>query len=250
MFDIEITSNCNKSCRICPRDRFLRNGRTMRDDTFGLLLSWLPTDCDIMLAGFGEPLLNPHCAGYVRRLTDTGRSCTILTNGKKLTGSLVDQLFDCGLNKLQISILPDEGMDQILKFVPIIKPGLRSRVCFNVIIGNPDLHIVNTSEVLDLGFLIDFKKVHNRAGALCPGIPSSDLKTCGTYFSVSFISADGDIFNCSNDINGQYPISNIRDMSFGKLLEYKSRMLGNKPVCNLCYNCTDEYRVINFKGLR
>lgn len=247
MFDIEITTICNKQCPICPRHNFMRDGLSMTSETFALLLEWLPKDCDIMFAGFGEPLINPNLPQYIRLLTESGRSCTVLTNGKKLSDMIIDELFDSGLNKLQISILQDEGMDQLRKFVPIIKPEYRSRVCFNVIVSDTDFVLDNADEILNMGFIVDYKKVHNRGGSLCAGIPSTDLKTCGTFFSVSFISADGGIFCCSNDINGRFRIGNVRDLTFGKLIEYKRNFLGDKSVCKLCDQCTDEFRVRNFE---
>ena len=81
MFDVELTTNCNKRCYLCPREKLTRTNLSMTKSTFEILLDWLPSDCDVFFAGFGEPLLNENCAAFVKALHDSGRKTSIMTNG-------------------------------------------------------------------------------------------------------------------------------------------------------------------------
>lgn len=247
MFDVELTTSCNKHCPVCPRDKMSRNGWHMSSDVFDLLCEWLPVDCDVFFAGLGEPLLHESCVVFINKLHNTGRKTSIMTNGTLLSKSKLEELFSAGLDKLQISIIQQTDMPLIPQYVRLLDDNYKSRTVFNIIAETETVEMDSSLELLqNEGIRYYVKKVHNRAGYLYPSPNPGVLQTCATFFCDTFIDAKGGIYTCSNDINGRYCIGAIDSMSFNDLLNYKKLFLGDKAVCSLCLQCTDEYRIKHF----
>lgn len=247
MFDVELTTACNKQCYICPRDKMTRVGQNMSLAIFDILCNWLPKDCDVFFAGMGEPLLHKSCAEFVKKLHLSGRKTSIMTNARLLSEAKLSELFSVGLDKLQISIIYKTDMSLIPNYLSIIADNNKNNVVFNII---KDVNTEISKRELDFfqekGLRYCIKQVHNRAGHLYTADNNMDLHTCATFFCDTFISANGEIFVCSNDINGRHSIDNIQNISFLELLEYKKKFIGNKQICSLCLQCTDEYREKHF----
>lgn len=55
------------------------------------------------LHNFGEPLLHPHLAGFVRRCTERSVTASFFTNGILLTPEILDELTKAGLRFIHIS---------------------------------------------------------------------------------------------------------------------------------------------------
>ncbi|MBR4373698.1 MAG: radical SAM protein [Treponema sp.] len=251
MFDVELTTNCNKKCYLCPREKLTRTNLSMTKATFEILLDWLPSDCDVFFAGFGEPLLHEKCTEFVKHLYNSGRRTSIMTNGILLSAKKIAELFDAGLEKLQISIMQKTDLEKIPHFVKIISAEYKNRVVFNII---KEKEMNDDSEMLS--FLNDnemkhcIKIAHNRAGLLYSAFHNDELLTCATFFCDTYINADGEIQVCSSDINNLHGIGSIHSMTFAELVEYKKQFLGNKEICQICANCTDEYRLKHFEGVK
>ncbi len=247
MFDVELTTECNKKCDICPREKLLRKKRYMNECVFDKLCSWLPNNCDVFFAGFGEPLLHKSCANYVRELHKTGRGTSIMTNGILLSEEKVVELFDAGLDKLQISIIQKNDIQRISHFTGLIPPKFKKRVFFNII---KEIDMPSAKEAIitlkENDWLFCEKLVHNRAGLLYDAYNYSQTVTCATFFCDTFINSDGEIHVCSNDINGLYNIGTIDNVSHTELIHYKTQFFGNNKICPLCDNCNDEYRIKHF----
>lgn len=247
MFDVEITTFCNKCCYVCPREKLTRVGHEMTQEVFDSLCRWLPDDCDVFFAGLGEPLLHKQCTKYVHQLHLSGRKTSIMTNGQLLSATKVRELFAAGLDKLQISIIQKTDLASIKHFAALIADEYKGKVVFNIIKESESEEPQKELELLqEKGFGFCIKKVHNRAGHLYAEENIGDLQTCATFFCDTFISAMGEIFVCSNDINGRHSIGDIRNISFHDLLEYKKKFMGNQQICSICSQCTDEYRMKHF----
>lgn len=250
MFDVEITTNCNKKCYLCPREKLTRTNRNMTEETFTLLCEWLPEKCNVFLAGLGEPLLHDSCTDFISKLHNSGRKTSIMTNGTLLTDEKINKLFSAGLDKLQISIIQKTDLEKISYFTELIPVEYKNLVVFNIIKEDkmPDA----SKELLFLktnGWKYCIKLAHNRAGLLFPSEYGKELKTCATFFCDTCINADGEIHVCSNDINGKHNVGTISSMTFGELIEYKKRFLGNRQICPICAQCTDEYRLKHFEEI-
>ena len=250
MFDVELTTNCNKKCYLCPRERLTRTNKKMTGETFELLCRWLPQECHVFFAGFGEPLLHDSCPDFIKELHNSGRKTSIMTNGILLTDEKINQLFSAGLDKLQISIIQKTDLDRIPYFTKLVPAEYQNRIVFNII---KEEQMPDASEELACleahGWKYCIKLAHNRAGLLFPADCGKKLKTCATFFCDTYINADGEIYVCSNDINGKHNIGTIKSMTFTELTEYKKQFLGNRQICPICTQCTDEYRLKHFEEI-
>ncbi len=251
MFDVEITTICNKHCYICPREKFERINRKMTKETFDILCNWLPSDCDVFFAGFGEPLTHELCIEFIQKLHKSGRGTSIMTNGILLNKNLISQLFENGLDKLQISIIKKLELTRLPHFFSLIENKYKSRIVFNIITDTNDDELpIDVQDKLQYGGYRHYiKHIHKRAGLLYPPDFKYKLKTCASFFVDTYIDTNGLIQVCCNDINGLYNIGSIRNMNFDDLVEYKRQFLGNIQICNLCPNCTDEYRIKHFENI-
>ena len=90
---------------MCPRDNFNRKNLNMSLDTFEKFYNWIPEHCDVFIAGYGEPLLNSNLPYFINKLHKKGIDVSVITNGKLLSDEKIEELFDNGLDRLQISII-------------------------------------------------------------------------------------------------------------------------------------------------
>jgi MoaA/NifB/PqqE/SkfB family radical SAM enzyme len=221
----------------------------MSVETFDIVLDWLPIDCDVVFAGFGEPFLHDKCIEFVHYLSLKGIRTSIMTNGKALDKDNFDLLFSKGLYKLQISILLNSKQDDLEYFSNIIPEKYHNSIQFNLLYTFFINDFLKISESLrKRGFKFIYKRIHGKAGSLYVPNPKSSF-TCGTFFSYSYISTDGRIHLCSNDINGECLIGNVRENTFADILSLKESFLGTQPPFPVCNDCDDEYRYLHFKKL-
>lgn len=253
LFDVEISSRCNKICSVCPRHAFTRKKTDMSVQIFDALLQWLPMECHVMFAGFGEPLLNNDIFAYIRKIKSIKPqiSISIYTNGILLNNNTIKKLLDCGLDWIQLSVTDEEGFVIAQRTLEFLSSTDQSDILRINVLYRDDDDFCHLQEKVSRFFpnakiLFHFKKIHNRGGALYDYDYREELKTCGTFFMDTFIDAEGNIQICSNDINGINKIANIQEMSFADLVEMKKNFLGNVQISPLCKKCSDEYRVLHF----
>jgi hypothetical protein len=96
--------------------------------------------------------------------------------------------------------------------------------------------------LVEKGYEISFKKIHNRASEFYKDKNLNRIVTCGTFFITSFIDTNGLLNMCSNDINGIQNFGNVENINFAEFQNRKRQFLGNIPVSSICDFCTDEYR--------
>ena len=68
----------------------------------------------------GEPLMNPHLTRLIRLIREHGMIATMITNGYRLNKKRIEELNECGLQEMQISIdnlQPDEVSQKSLQAV-------------------------------------------------------------------------------------------------------------------------------------
>lgn len=243
---LEITTKCNNNCYMCPRDNFKRKNLDMSIDTFKKFCEWIPEKCDIFIAGYGEPLLNNNLAYFINEFHKRKIETSVMTNGKLLSRKKINELFDNGLDRLQVSIILKDGIERINDITKLVCNNNKSRVEFNILYeASMNLPYKFVEELNNEGFKYSFKLIHNRGNELYNADWKHEIQTCGSFFILSDIDSDGNIKICSQDINGKYNIGNIFTMSFDEYLNYKKRFFGNKSIIPICKHCTDEYRLIH-----
>lgn len=257
IFDIEISSRCNKTCSVCPRHAFTRKQTIMSTQTFDVLLQWLPTECHVMFAGFGEPLLNNEIFAYIHKIKSIKPqiSISVYTNGILLSNDSIKKFLDCGLDWIQLSVTDENGFAIAQRTLEFLRStNKRDILRINVLYRDDDNFSQLQEKVSrlfpDIIKQFYFKKIHSRGGTLYNYDYCEELKTCGTFFMDTFIDAEGNIQICSNDINGINKIANIQEMSFADLVEMKKNFLGNIQISPLCKKCSDEYRVLHFNEVK
>lgn len=104
---VEIVRRCNLHCPLCPVGN--RKARQMPDMTWntfrGLVDAFGPTLESITLHNYGEPLLHPQVAEFIRYAKASGVSHVDLsTNGNYMPGELVENLIASGLDTIRFSV--------------------------------------------------------------------------------------------------------------------------------------------------
>lgn len=106
---VEITSNCNLRCKMCP----LSTSGTLSSITPGHmhelvweeLLPFARSVGNVMIAGFGEPLVHKGCLPLLRQLDAEGIAVSIVTNGMAITPKTAAELVAIkGLYHINVSI--------------------------------------------------------------------------------------------------------------------------------------------------
>lgn len=248
LFDIEITTRCNKSCWMCPRESFIRKKEDMNEEVFDCVVNWLPENSSVFLAGFGEPTLNPLLKNYIFKLSQKNISSSLITNGKKLHASFICELFEKGLNKLKISFIIPSEIKNLFNFLKTNPTDFKRQIVLIFLVEESTLEIENFKSLAEYyEYTFEYKKIHNRGGYLYP-IKQNHFITCGTFFKVIYINTKGEIQICSNDINNLNCIGDIFTMSHLDVINYKINFLGEKKIADLCTFCNDEYRFIHLKN--
>ena len=256
LFDIEVASACNVVCAFCPREEMQRTRGLMDDATFEALLRFLPSDAVAMLSGLGDPLVHPQLPEIVRRLATRGVSSCVITNGVRLSSDRQDALIDAGVAEIQVSV---HGLDDriVRRVVPVgAQPAVvRRQVERLAARGGPRLRINfvetpdNTGErerveswARALGARFFYRRQHTRGGTIEATRLKAGCSGCGIFGAVTFISSDGDVFPCVNDVRGEGTPGNIQALSWEEVLEWKRRVIGGGHWFSACGSCDDDYR--------
>lgn len=109
---------CNLTCQFCPCNTsdYMKKERhsMMTLETFQKIIDDIkefPEKIKVLyLFGFGEPLLNKHIFDMIRyaKQSNVADKIRLYTNGVALTTKVSDELVDCGLDSLRISL---NGLD-------------------------------------------------------------------------------------------------------------------------------------------
>lgn len=256
LFDIEVASSCNVVCTFCPRDVMVRDAKLMSRETFAALTGFLPDGAVAMLGGLGDALVHPDVAEMVDALVRRGVSTCVITNGVRLTTERQEALLAAGVDEIQVSV---HGFDPAI-VQQIMPRGARPDVVRRQVEelaarGGPRLRInfvetpVNASEreavgawARDLGARFFPRLQHTRGGTVGEQRPSEGCTGCGVFGSVTFISADGDVLPCVNDVRGDGKLGNVRDVSWADVLAWKRRTIAQHAWFDACRACDDDYR--------
>ena len=103
----EVTDHCNASCIMCPRDEH-EHGRAhgiMDQKKYEKSIDEVVTlgAKQIVLTGFGEPMLDKNLELKIAYAKKNGLSTYIISNGSALTSNRSKKLLEAGLDEIRIS---------------------------------------------------------------------------------------------------------------------------------------------------
>ena len=120
---LEMTARCNLECTHCRRFHFqeeysavrgvfgaeavtdvVGSSGYMEPAVFARCLDLVRDAESVELAGYGEPMMNPHFHEYARLLKQRGHHVNTITNGTLLTAANVQALVDNRLDLISVSI--------------------------------------------------------------------------------------------------------------------------------------------------
>jgi MoaA/NifB/PqqE/SkfB family radical SAM enzyme len=258
LIDLEMASACNVVCAFCPRDDMVRSAGLMSEDTFTAVENFLPGNAVIMISGLGDAVLHPQLANRVRRLNDKGHSCCVITNGVRLTPERQRDLIDAGIAQIQVSVHgvdretvarvmprgsdPERvraNLDHLAKTRP---PHLRVRINFVETGRNGHARLDVERYARDRDFEFFYRREHTRGGSLGAGRQSQTSEGCGIFAAVTFISSDGDVLPCVNDVRGEGRLGNVRSLNWAHVEAWKRRVIDEGRWFAACADCDDDYR--------
>lgn len=258
LFDIEAASACNIVCSFCPREAMERPMRLMDEATFERIAGFLPDDAVVMFSGLGDALLNPRTESFVSRLKRRGISSCLVTNGIRLDPERQRSLAAAGLDQLQVSVhgLDDSALasivtrgsdpDRVRRNLEHLSrarsPALRVRLNFVETLENAHARGEVERFARELGFDFYFRRLHGRGGTVTSPRAAACPSGCGIFAAVTFITVEGQVLSCVNDVRGESALGNAGALDWPALAARKRDVLQRDAWFSFCRGCDDDYR--------
>lgn len=104
-WQIELTTRCQLKCRMCIREGSANwQARDMKLEDFRKISKYFSKAENIVLQGWGEPLLYGNLIDAVRIAKSKGARTGFVTNGSALEGALASELIDSGTDFIGFSL--------------------------------------------------------------------------------------------------------------------------------------------------
>lgn len=263
MIQIEATQGCNRRCTFCgtmgmEKKFYFADLETMEHTA--RLIGESELNSRILLAGHGEPTLNPNIIEIVKTIRKHLQPINMIhmfTNGTKIVKhpELIDELFEAGLNDLCVDEYTDNQVGSIIKDhvkdkYPIVTMGEKDKKGNSVKVfmdkkpNGKRVAIIPAIDDKDTNVKLSHK-LCNHCGAGMEPVKEPIQKRCSVIFRDFFVRWDGNIAMCCNDFRGEYPVVNIKDCKtlqeayFHPRLESARKyiILGNRASVYPCSIC-------------
>ena len=266
----EVTDNCNASCIMCPRDEH-EHGRAhgiMNQEQYERSLDEVVSlgAKQIVLTGFGEPMLDKNLEKKIAYANDKGLSTYCITNGSVLTSKRAKGILEAGLSEMRVSFYGMrtetynavmQGLDfertkkGLLEFIALrneLKAKTKIQISYLVLPENESDTEAFKEFWEPLVEAIEVWKPHNFGDGRDYRERSDgvDVKqTCGRPENGPLqIQWNGEVIPCCYDYNNKIVLGNAFETSVlellnapkYRLLRYSHRMkeFGMFPYCNQC----------------
>lgn len=275
---IEAALGCNRDCSFCGMTR--KHSCLLKPDLFNIILNKIPDSVKrLEFILHGEPTLNPNLPDYIKAIRDIRpkTQISVCSNGFRFLSKMynpdyVFDLFDKGLNLLQVDLYDQEDWESFRKLVIENKnrfldrgigvKNLYNQNC-NVFFSyrgnkNRELIYVKEFEGLNSGFSKQ-RRFHTFGGNIpvelwknysdkYPDFSAFPLtgkgKTCTSLLKYLSIGANGDLYFCCRDAAHTLLLGNIKTVDLKELwvskeiqqlrLVIKSARRDLLPQCFLC----------------
>lgn len=101
---IEITNRCNFNCAMCQRFPLKVPIKDMPLATYKKIVDKLAGVEEVILTGWGEPLIHPHLFEMVKYAKDNGKRTSFTSNGSLLTENAAKKLLELKIDSISFSI--------------------------------------------------------------------------------------------------------------------------------------------------
>ncbi len=225
---------CNRTCVFCPKA-----DQSIAPDQNHVLPEVLYTKMakelreigfkgTIMLAGYGEPLLNKNISKMIQEFSNFC-NVEITTNGDPLTISLIKSLYASGVKKIIVSMY--DGEEQIKQFDDMFTQASITK----------EQYILRDrwyTKEENYGV-----KLTNRAGVLGNSNSITTNSKCYYPFYSMMVDWNGDVFLCTQDWNrriktGNLMLNTVLEVWTSNIInKYRKHLFeGNRdlPPCNRC----------------
>ncbi|PLY10507.1 MAG: hypothetical protein C0626_05900 [Arcobacter sp.] len=225
---------CNRVCTFCPKsdDSIAPNQQHKMPSVLYKKMSKELKEIGftgtIMIAGYGEPLLNKDVIEMCQVFSEIS-NVEITTNGDPLNEKFIKDLYNSGVSKIIISMY--DGAHQIDEFNNLFsKAGI-----------SPSQYILRDrwyTKEDNYGV-----KLTNRAGVLNNNQIIDNNKQCFYPFYSMMVDWNGDVFLCTQDWNrriktGNLMLNSVYEVWTSKILKkYRTHLSNCKrdlPPCNTC----------------
>jgi MoaA/NifB/PqqE/SkfB family radical SAM enzyme len=82
---VELTSKCNLRCKMCAltakTTASSADPGVINDDAWNAVMNAAPSCGEVIIAGYGEPLMDSRCVPFLEQLDELGVNIAISTNG-------------------------------------------------------------------------------------------------------------------------------------------------------------------------
>lgn len=240
---LEVTTKCNYSCIICPRDKLTRDIETMGFELFKAIFDKINTETSqyntLTFPGLGEPLLDESLDDKVIYAKKLNYTVFILTNGSLLTVDRFKRLEEIGVDSIRVSIYGNNpesynavhGIKNIDLFQRIkenltdisrIRKSTSLLLTYNLVNECNDTDMESWIEYWkDKVDLLEVWRPHNWAtGKDYRAVQKEKLKTCGRPFSTPLqIQVDGTVNMCCFDFDGQLLLGDLKAQTLEEIFE-------------------------------
>lgn len=239
---IEVTNHCNLKCEGCLREKMTREKGYMTVNTFLKAIS-LCIDFgieEIHLHHWGEPLLHPKIINCIEIAKSLDFKVGFTTNGTLLTHDILRKLWNCNLDKLDISYNKSSKDKRHLKNLYFASRSFGIDTWFRSVVFSKEEYDSLRGELkgynvrFQRGMYFDFNRKRDKA--------------CTAIEKIFIINWDGTITPCCSMYDNQYIYGKIKNITVDALklqmrilkrrIEEKSPWLGD--CCNHCFEVDSE----------
>lgn len=241
---VELTSNCNYRCIMCPNKDLSKEDRGFMDlDLYKKILDEAHTFVfDINLAHRGESLLHPHLVEAIRYAKKKKIFTRLHTNGSLLSENLSKEIIQAGLNRISFSFDGydkgtyekirrggnfDKTVANIIRFLELKKEAHSKKPITNIeVIDFDNQNKRDFSEAKDR-FLQRFnnlpldsfvlKEMHNWAGRIEKEKQGKKYSICPFPWNALIIFWNGEVLPCTQDFFGEFIVGNVKKTSLTKI---------------------------------
>lgn len=266
---LEVTTKCNYSCIICPREKLTRKKETMSFELFRYIFDKINSETSqydtLTFPGLGEPLLDEMLDDKITYAKKHSYTVLMLTNGSLLTVDRFKRLEDIGLDSIRVSIYGDspesynaihgtkntdlfQKIKKNLTEISRIKNKTSLLITYNVVDGYNDSGLESWIEYWkDKVDLLEVWRPHNWVdGRVYRVIQEEKLKTCGRPWKTPLqIQVDGTVNMCCFDFDGKLLLGDLKTQAldeifessmFKKILKHHTtgRFGGSRLICENC----------------